>query len=58
MQPNFAQGIGFNIQYFTCILNLVITEVPGYSTYCIHQNYKVMHQRFECIFTNELFNGQ
>ena len=56
--PNFAQGIEFNIQYFTCILNLAITEVPGYSTSYIHQIYKVMRQRFECIFINELFNGQ
>ena len=39
-----AQGIKFNIQDFICILNLVITEVPGYSTSCIYQSYKVMRQ--------------
>ena len=26
----------------------VITEVPGYSTSCIYQNYKVMRHDFEC----------
>lgn len=43
-QPNIARGIRFNIQYFICILNLVITEVSGYSTYCIYQENKVMRQ--------------
>lgn len=28
--------------------HLVITEVPGYSTSCIHQNYKVMRRDLEC----------
>lgn len=30
-QPSIAQGGRFSIQYFICILNLVMTEVPGYN---------------------------
>lgn len=43
-QPNIAQESDSTYSISFVSWNLVITEGPGYSTYCIYQYYKVMRQ--------------
>lgn len=47
-QPEYAQGVEFNIQYLICILEPGNNRGSRIQTSCIYQNYKAMRRDFEC----------
>jgi len=48
-QPINAQGVEFNIQYYTWSPHLVINQGEEHGKLYLLENDKVMRQRFECI---------